>query len=154
MPQISFSSPVGDLTIQSDGTAIVVLEWGITESQGTSQNSTRLLNSARAQILAYFSGDLENFDLPLAPAGTAFQQKVWAAMQKIPYGDTQTYGALARDIHSGPRPVGTACGANPIPILIPCHRVVAAHGLGGYSGEGGLATKQTLLALEGQQLAL
>lgn len=150
MPELSFPSPMGDLTVRSDGPAIVALDWG----RAASQDNTALLNKARAQILAYFAGDLETFNIPLAPVGTAFQKKVWAAMQTIPFGQTQTYGDLARRIQSGPRPVGTACGVNPIPIIIPCHRVVAAHGLGGYSGAGGLATKQTLLALEGQQLAL
>lgn len=148
MSQVSFNSPVGALTLCSDSDAIVSLTWGATKRQ----DPTALLKTTKAQVLAYFAGDLVDFDLPLAPAGTAFQKRVWAAMQKIPYSHTQTYGDLAQRIESGPRPVGTACRANPIPIIIPCHRVVAAQGLGGYSGAGGLATKQTLLALEGQQL--
>lgn len=148
MAQISFSSPIGGLILRADKTALTAVEWGSLKKQ----DSSALLDEARVQVLAYFDCKLLNFDLPLAPSGTDFQNKVWAAMQKIPYGHTQTYGDLARQIQSGPRPVGTACGINPIPIIIPCHRVVAAQGLGGYSGAGGLATKQTLLALEGQQL--
>src|SRR5690606_15387258 len=88
--------------------------------------------------------------LPLAPAGTAFQRSVWSHMVRIPHGRTETYAGLARALGSGPRAVGMACAANPIPILIPCHRVVAAGGaLHGYSGGEGLATKQHLLELEG-----
>jgi methylated-DNA-[protein]-cysteine S-methyltransferase len=85
----------------------------------------------------------------LLPAGSVFEQRVWAAMQQIPYGKTQCYGELAAMIGSAARAVGGACGRNPIPIVIPCHRVLAKAGLGGYSGQGGLATKQTLLSLEG-----
>ena len=87
--------------------------------------------------------------LPLAPAGSPFEKRVWSAMQKIPYGETRCYGDLASDIRSAPRAVGGACGKNPIPIVIPCHRVLAKAGLGGYSGAGGLDTKQALLRLEG-----
>ena len=87
--------------------------------------------------------------MPLAPAGSGFRQRVWQAMQAIPVGETRSYGALARALGSAPRAVGGACGANPIPILIPCHRVVAGGGLGGYSGGAGLATKIALLKLEG-----
>ena len=90
-----------------------------------------------------------DFDLPLAPAGTAFEGRVWAAMQAIPYGETRCYGDLAEATGSAPRAVGRACGKNPIPIVVPCHRVLAKTGLGGYSGDGGLVTKQRLLALEG-----
>lgn len=150
MPHISFSSPVGDLTLFSEGSGITALHWGALKDQ----DITPLLRKGKAQIQAYFARTREDFDLPLAPVGTDFQKRVWLAMQKIPYGQVQTYGALALQIGSGPRPVGTACGANPIPIVIPCHRVTAARGPGGYSGAGGLATKQTLLALEGQQLRL
>jgi len=150
MAQVSFSSPVGDLIIRADDTALTTVEWGSLKKPEPSA----LLDETRAQIVAYFDGKLSDFDLPLAPKGTNFQKNVWAAMQKIPYGCTQTYGDLARQIRSGPRPVGTACGVNPIPIIIPCHRVVAAQGPGGYSGAGGLVTKQSLLALEGQQLKL
>ena len=101
---------------------------------------------------AYFDGDPVDFDLPLNPAGSGFQRRVWKAMCDIPAGGTETYGRLAGRIDGIARAVGTACGKNPIPIIIPCHRVVAASGLGGYSGDGGLDTKVALLRLEGALL--
>lgn len=150
MPQISFPSSIGNLTLSSEGKSINALTWESVSNQDTSP----LLENAKAQILEYLDGRLEVFDLPLSPKGTEFQIRVWSAMQNIPYGCVRTYGALAEELRSGPRPVGAACGANPIPIIIPCHRVVASNGRGGYSGGSGLVTKQTLLNLEGQQLNL
>ncbi|MBF0446088.1 MAG: methylated-DNA--[protein]-cysteine S-methyltransferase, partial [Magnetococcales bacterium] len=82
------------------------------------------------------------------PNGTKFQQSVWNHLLQIPPGSTETYGTVAKKLKSGPRAIGQAVGANPIPIIIPCHRVVAANGLGGYSGEGGIECKKKLLALE------
>ena len=93
-------------------------------------------------------GELLAFDLPLAPAGTPYRQRVWAALCDIPYGATRTYTDIARVAGGGSRSVGGANGANPIPILIPCHRVVAVGGIGGYSGGDGLETKRRLLRLE------
>lgn len=145
MAQLSIHSPIGDLAISEDNGKIVALDWG----WGSDQDETLVLVRARDQLNAYFDGDLETFDLPLAPDGTAFQRKVWEAMQAIPFGDVKTYGAIAKEIGSAARAVGMACGANPIPVLIPCHRVVAGNSLGGYSGEGGLGTKQHLLEHEG-----
>lgn len=107
------------------------------------------------QLCAYCSGDLENFDLQLAPQGTPFQQKVWSELQKIPYGKTISYGELARRIGNpkASRAVGLANGSNPISIVIPCHRVIGANGkLTGYGG--GLPIKEKLLALERRQLRL
>jgi methylated-DNA-[protein]-cysteine S-methyltransferase len=107
------------------------------------------LASVRAQLGAYFAGDLVDFDIPLAPGGTAFENRVWRALRKIPYGQTVSYSELARAIGApnGARAVGQANGRNPIPIVVPCHRVVAAGGkLGGYAG--GLEIKRTLLQLE------
>ena len=107
------------------------------------------------QLKAYFAGELENFDLPLSPQGTPFQQRVWGELQKIPYGDTISYGELARRIGNpkASRAVGLANGSNPISIVIPCHRVIGANGkLTGYGG--GLPIKEKLLALEKRQLRL
>lgn len=99
---------------------------------------------------AYFDGKLEKFNLPLAPAGTEFQRGVWQAMTQIPYGQTQTYGDLAADSGSLARAVGGACGKNPIPIIIPCHRVMGGGGkLTGFSGGAGPESKVFLLKLEG-----
>lgn len=145
MPQISLHSPVGDLSLSEDDGHIVAVDWG----WGRDQTSTPLLKEAVKQLNAYFDGKLENFDLPLKPHGTEFQQRVWRAMLKIPYGKVRTYGDLATKLKSGARPVGTACGRNPIPIIIPCHRVLGTQSLGGYSGDGGLDTKVKLLTLEG-----
>ena len=144
MPSLSIASPVGALTLTETDGAIVAIRWG----DGSTGNGSPLLNEASRQLAAYFDGRLSHFDLPLAPAGSPHEQRVWAAMQQIPYGQTRCYGDLAHDVGSAPRAVGRACGRNPIPIVIPCHRVLAKTGLGGYSGNGGLATKERLLALE------
>lgn len=146
MSQISLHSPIGDLSVAEEGGNIVSLDWG----WGSAQSKTPLLLEARRQIEAYFDGDLEDFELPLAPAGTPFQRLVWAALSAIPYARTITYGALATEVKTSPRAAGMACGANPIPLIIPCHRVLGAGGqLGGYSGDGGVQTKVALLCLEG-----
>jgi methylated-DNA-[protein]-cysteine S-methyltransferase len=116
-----------------------------------------LLRRACDQLHAYFDGELSAFDLPLAPAGTAYRQRVWQALCAIPFGQTCSYIDIARLAGGSARSVGQANGCNPIPIIIPCHRVVLAPGrstrgatthLGGYSGGEGLATKRYLLALE------
>ena len=145
MPSLSLPSPVGQLTIDEEDDAIVAIRW----ADAPAGNGSPLLTEAARQLDAYFAGKLSHFDLPLAPAGSPFEARVWSAMQLIPYGETRSYGDLAAAVGSAPRPVGRACGRNPIPIVIPCHRVLARGGLGGYSGAGGLATKQRLLALEG-----
>ena len=143
--QLSVRSPVGSLALTEEDGAIVSVAW----SDGSGGNGSPLLAEAARQLEAYFAGELTSFDLPLRPAGSTFEQRVWTAMRRIPYGSTQCYGELAAAIGSAARAVGGACGRNPIPIVIPCHRVLARTGLGGYSGRGGLATKQTLLSLEG-----
>ncbi len=144
MPQLSLHTPVGDLTISEEDGAIVALDWG----WGRDQTETELLLRAREQLHAYFDGERREFDLPLAPAGSPYRRRVWAALQQIPYGATRTYGEIATIAGGSPRSVGTANGSNPIPILIPCHRVLASNGIGGYSGGDGLDTKRALLRLE------
>ncbi len=146
MPQLSLHTPLGDLTLSEEDGAIVALDWG----RGRDQDSTPLLLRARDQLQDYFDGTRTRFDLPLSPHGTAFQRKVWDALCAIPAGQTRSYLDIARNVGCrAPRAVGQANGANPIPILIPCHRVVAADGsLGGYSGGEGAATKRYLLDLE------
>lgn len=107
------------------------------------------LQEAKQQIQEYFAGERQDFDLPLSPHGTAFQRRVWAELRRIPFGETISYGELAARIGnpSGSRAVGQANGANPFPVVVPCHRVVSHDGkLGGYGG--GLPTKQALLDLE------
>ena len=139
-----------ELSYQADA-AIVALAWSWTRET----SETGWLSHAGSQLASYFDGDLTNFSLPLAPSGSAFQRQVWASMTRIPYGETQYYGGVAEEIDSSPRAVGTACGRNPIPIIIPCHRVVGNGGaLVGYSGGEGVETKRYLLAHENSQRRL
>ena len=150
MAHISMNTPVGALTIFEDRGSIVVIEWG----RAAAPESSPLVLEAKRQLDAYFDGSAKEFNLPVAPRGTPFQQAVWALLSAIPFGATRTYGDLARRLRTSPRPIGGACGRNPIPIVIPCHRVVGSGSwrLGGYSGGEGVATKQALLRLEGQLL--
>lgn len=151
MAQLTLHSPVGELTLSEDEGMLVSLDWG--RAPVEFQNETALLREARRQLDDYFDGRRKSFDLPLRPDGTVFQQRVWAAMQHIPAGATRTYGDIATELKSAARAVGMACGANPIPIIIPCHRVLASgNRLGGYSGDGGAETKAALLRLEGALL--
>ncbi len=148
MPQLSFHTPLGALTLSEDHGAIIALDWG----WGRDQTQTALLCEGRNQLQSYFDAARQAFTLPLAPHGTSYQRRVWQKLQTIPYGQTCTYGALASDIGGSARSIGGANSKNPIPIIIPCHRVVGNGGLGGYSGGEGLETKRWLLALE-QRLA-
>jgi methylated-DNA-[protein]-cysteine S-methyltransferase len=119
------------------------------------QKDASLLQEPIRQLRAYFAGQFETFDLALAPQGTPFQQKVWVELCRIPYGETISYGELAKRIGNpnASRAVGLANGSNPIPIIIPCHRVIGSNGkLTGYGG--GLPIKEKLLALERRQLRL
>ena len=150
MASLSINTPVGHISLIEEQGALVAVKWG---AVANSDDSTLLLET-KTQLNAYFDGQLTEFDLPLSPSGTAFQQQVWAEMRKIPYGKLRTYGDLAVAIGSSPRPVGGACGRNPIPIILPCHRVVGNDGeMAGYSGGRGVLTKQQLLRLEGVKSA-
>jgi methylated-DNA-[protein]-cysteine S-methyltransferase len=95
----------------------------------------QLAREAEKQFKAYFQNPHYQFDLPLKPSGTDHQKRVWGSIQMIPVGKTKTYGEIANKIKSGPRAVGTACGANPYPLIAPCHRVVSAQGIGGFMKE-------------------
>lgn len=146
MPIVSFNSPVGPLSIAEEDGFIVSLDWGWPAHEETSP----LLEQARQQLADYFDGTGTSFHLPLNPFGTVFQRRVWQRLSSIPYGTTMTYGDLAQELASGPRAIGGACGRNPLPIIIPCHRVLGVNrSLGGYSGWDGTETKQALLTLEG-----
>jgi len=135
----------GRLGIVERGGAIVSVVW-----DGQSDGSeTGLLREAAAQMRAYDAGELERFDLPLRVEGSDFQRDVCDAMLAIPFGFTRTYGEIARDLGVPAQAVGGACGGNPIPVIIPCHRVMGANGLTGFSGAGGVETKVALLRHEG-----
>jgi methylated-DNA-[protein]-cysteine S-methyltransferase len=144
VPQLSLHSPVGDITVFEEDGAIVSLDWGWVPNQIPSP----VLEDAREQLQAYFDGALTAFDLPLAPVGTAYRRLIWQALCEIPYGETRSYQAIAVKAGGSARSVGQANGHNPIPLIIPCHRVVATTHIGGYSGGDGLPTKRWLLALE------
>jgi len=145
MPAKTIPSPFGPLCVSEQDGAIVALDW----HEAKVSEDTPLLEEAARQLACYFAGDLQEFDLPLKPKGNQFQQDVCREMLKIPFGETCTYGDIARKLNTYGQPVGNACGGNTIPIIIPCHRVLAANGLGGYSGEGGVERKIELLKLEG-----
>ena len=145
MPEITVQSPIGPLTLAEADGCITRLDWRAARRN----TETPLLREARRQLLAYFAGSLREFDLPLSLGGSPFQLRVWQAMQRIPYGSTRSYGELAHDTDSAPRAVGYACGSNPLAIIVPCHRVLAAgRRIGGYSGGEGIATKRRLLEIE------
>ncbi len=155
MAETVYQSPLGPIRLREAYGHITHLDWGPAlqsepdRNPPPCKNDTPLLNRAVHQLNAYFFGNRCALNLPVAPAGTKFQKAVWKQILAIPYGEVRTYGEMALWLRSSPRAVGVTCGRNPIPIIIPCHRVVAASGLGGYSGSGGIDTKQWLLKLEG-----
>lgn len=150
-------SPVGPLTLVSDGDWLVGLHFeGWNPPAAALHKSDALLATTARQLDAYFAGRLKTFDLPLAPRGTPFQQRVWSALRAIPFGETRSYGQLAAALGkpSAMRAVGAANGRNPIAIVVPCHRVIGADGsLTGFGG--GIERKKFLLRLEqGRELRL
>ncbi len=144
MPRLSVNTPVGPLTLTEDAGAITRVRW----EDGASDTSP-LLQDAAAQICGYFDGVRETFDLPLTVHGSDLQQRVCTEMLNIPFGETRTYGDLAKAIGVPAQAIGQACGGNPIPVIIPCHRVLGATSLGGFSGGTGVETKVALLKHEG-----
>jgi methylated-DNA-[protein]-cysteine S-methyltransferase len=149
-------SPIEELRIVAHDAVITAIEFSpfvappVGEPIGERRDDEPVLRSAVDQLTAYFAGDLKEFDLPLAPRGTPFQQRVWQQLVAIGYGETASYGEVARRLgltNASSRAVGLANGRNPIPIVVPCHRVIGANGtLTGYAG--GLPRKQRLLELE------
>lgn len=147
------STPIGELTIAGDEEGLRGISFprsahAIPRSPDW-RRDPRPFREAIRQLEAYFAGELSRFDLELAPAGTPFQREVWSALRRIPYGETTSYGEIARMLgrSNAFRAVGAANGRNPIPIVIPCHRVIGSDGsLTGFGG--GLSTKSQLLALE------
>ncbi|MEZ5740888.1 MAG: methylated-DNA--[protein]-cysteine S-methyltransferase [Burkholderiaceae bacterium] len=151
MAVIAIPSPLGPIALHAQDGALTTLRWlapGETVTRSTSASDGALLDTAAGQLAAYFAGRLKAFDLPLAPAGTPYQQQVYRALRAIPFGQTRRYGELAAELGSAAQPVGQACGSNPLPVFIPCHRVLAANGAGGFSARGGIESKIFLLKLE------
>jgi methylated-DNA-[protein]-cysteine S-methyltransferase len=148
---VPFDSPVGPLVLECDGDVLVGV-WLPHEHRHARrhvEDVPTVLKEAATQLEEYFAGERTTFDVPMELDGTPFQREVWAELSRIPYGETISYGELARRVGrpTGPRAVGQANGRNPIPIIVPCHRVLASNGIGGYGG--GLTIKRALLALEG-----
>jgi methylated-DNA-[protein]-cysteine S-methyltransferase len=153
----TMDSPVGELLLVANGRALIGISFAqhrhalVREASWVRDDgSNGILADTRAQLEAYFAGDLTSFDLPLAPTGSPFEQRVWATLRTIPYGTTMSYGELARRIGKpkAARAVGSANGRNPISIVVPCHRVIGANGsLVGFGG--GMERKQWLLVHEG-----
>lgn len=151
----TIASPVGELRLLARGDALVGVYAGMQTPPEARAGRARILDRAAEQLGAYFAGERTVFDLPLAPEGTEFQQKVWMLLRAIPFGETRTYGQLATKLRrpTASRAVGAANGRNPLGIIVPCHRVIGASGdLTGYAG--GLPMKKWLLAHEQRQLSL
>ena len=147
-----WESPVGWLTLAEEEGALVRTDFGKTAPEGQAEE-TPLLRQALTELSEYFSGKRREFTVPLRPAGTPFQKKVWEELRRIPFGETRSYGEIAAALGNprAGRAVGMANNKNPLPIWIPCHRVVRAGGkLVGYAG--GLDVKEALLRLEGVRL--
>jgi methylated-DNA-[protein]-cysteine S-methyltransferase len=144
-------TPVGRLVLESDGDVLIGI-WLPGETRlprGTGDDAPPVLKDTATELGEYFAGARMEFDIPMELDGTTFQKEVWQELTRIPYGETISYGELARRVGrpKGPRAVGQANGRNPIPIIVPCHRVLASNGIGGYGG--GLSMKRSLLAVEG-----
>ncbi len=168
MPRAIMQTPFGPISIRWDADAVLGIELApgldlgganpdtptlrcVTEPS-LANPETRLQDAIIQQLSDYLESRATGFALPVRLQGTAFQRRVWSALTDIGFGQTRTYGELARRLATSPRAVGQACRANPCPILIPCHRVVAANGLGGFAGDRGgrkLAVKRWLLGHEG-----
>ncbi len=140
----TLQTPFGKWGVEAVDGSITRLIWNAKPNGEISP----LLAEAIRQLDAYAKGRLQVFDLPLAPKGSIFQQKIFAEMLAIPFGQTVTYGEIAKNLDCPAQPVGQACGANPIPIIIPCHRVLAKNSIGGFSGWGGVEGKIALLKHE------
>lgn len=143
-------TPIGPLTIVACDQGITAINFSAATGMAGAPGEHPLLSEAVRQLREYFAGNLHSFDLPILLEGTAFQKSVWEVLVGIPYGETISYGEQARRLGNpaAVRAVGLANGRNPVPIVVPCHRVIGANGtLTGYAG--GLAIKETLLTLEG-----
>ena len=146
-------TPLGRLRLLCDGHALVRIEFSNGRGSDGQERSDPVLEKTAQQLQEYFSGNRRSFDLPLAAPGTTFQHKVWSALRRIPYGELRSYRDIADQVgnREAVRAVGSANGRNPIPIVVPCHRVIGSDGsLTGFAG--GVEAKRTLLALEGIEI--
>jgi methylated-DNA-[protein]-cysteine S-methyltransferase len=146
-----YDAPIGRLVLECDGDVLIGL-WLPNErrhARNDADDVPPVLKETASQLDEYFDGERTDFDVPMELDGTDFQREVWTELTRIPYGETISYGELARRVGrpSAPRAVGQANGRNPIPVIVPCHRVLASNGIGGYGG--GLKVKRALLAVEG-----
>ena len=144
---VGVHSPLGPLSLWMEGDQITRLDW--VQGPELTHETPKLLHDAASQLNAYFSGSLTEFDLPLRLGPGNFQAIFQNALLNIPFGETRTYGDLAKELNVSAQAAGQACGANRLPILVPCHRVLGASSLGGFSGAGGVEAKVALLKLEG-----
>jgi methylated-DNA-[protein]-cysteine S-methyltransferase len=144
MPSLTRDTPLGPVTLLEEDGALIALDWG-----GQGADHTPLLDLAHRQLAEYFAGTRKVFDLPLAPRVSARQRRFLDALMAIPFGETMTYGQIAHETGMSAQGAGQACGANPIAIVIPCHRVIGTGNLGGFSARGGVETKVALLRHEG-----
>lgn len=159
MIRLDHPSPIGKLAIIADDEKLRGVYFEQSRHGGPPEDarkgSNKIIDATRRQLDSYFAGRRTDFDLPLGAEGTAFQKKVWKALSRIPFGETRSYGDIAKAIgaSSASRAVGAANGRNPIPIIVPCHRVIGANGsLTGFGG--GMERKRFLLALEGRDADL
>ncbi|HEY1445372.1 MAG TPA: methylated-DNA--[protein]-cysteine S-methyltransferase [Acidimicrobiales bacterium] len=148
---VPYEAPIGRLVLECDGDVLVGI-WLPNERRNVRNDADdvpTVLKETASQLDEYFAGERTGFDVPMELDGTDFQREVWTELTRIPYGETISYGELARRVGrpSAPRAVGQANGRNPIPVIVPCHRVLASNGIGGYGG--GLKVKRQLLAVEG-----
>ena len=151
MFQTSIDTPIGRLAIFADAAALTAIRVGAPAGAADDRAESAVLRAAVQQLRAYFTNDLKQFDLPLAPLSSPRGAVHRAAISAIGHGAVASYGELARRIGSGPRAVGQACRRNPFPIVVPCHRVIgAADAIGHYSAGDGIATKRWLLRHENQ----
>jgi len=145
------ATPFGGLEVRVAGDALTGIRY-VDGPVHETPASSALERQVAAELGSFFADPGHAFGLPLALQGTVFQRRVWERLRQIPPGTVCTYGALARELGTGARAIGNACRANPLPVVVPCHRVVGAHGLGGYAGATGgkrLAVKRWLLRHEG-----
>jgi len=151
MPATQLTTPLGTLYLTTHQNALTSLCFDMPEHTAISDSEDPLIQQIKTELTQWFKDPKTVFTVPLNPTGTPFQLKVWQALQQIPCGETRTYSTLAAQLNTHARAIGSACRANPLPIIIPCHRVVAKQGLGGYTGatEGEMIRiKSCLLALE------